>query len=100
MSRFSFVESRLWFILTSVRSHTETWRGALRREGVKVIGLGETMQNVAGSHLTTTDIAPLLNPPRSLSHTHTHTHTRALAPWEMKMDDEHLAKQGCKKLRR
>lgn len=30
----------------------------------------------------------------------THTHTCALAPWAMKMDDEHLAKQGCGKLRR
>lgn len=33
-------------------------------------------------------------------HTQTHRHTQALAPWEMKMDDEHLAKQGWNELKR
>lgn len=83
--------------------------GALRRqtwwEGVKVTLSGETTQAVMDPlnshkqlHLFWIPCPPS---PRSISHRTARTHRqRVLAPWEMKMDDEHLAKQGCEKLRR
>lgn len=72
---------------------------------MKVVLSGETtpavMELFNSQTWTVSNNFPGLVLSPSLSfYAHVETHTRALAPGEMKMDDEHLAKQGCKKLRR
>lgn len=78
-------------------------RGSLRTDVRRKSDGRETMQALIDPFLHSQTALPFLIPTSFfscsvslLTHTHTEPHTQALAPWEMKMDDEHLAKQGCR----